>query len=199
MMRATIFLSLAFLAACGTGSAVIGDAPSLKGDGDGTGADGTGGDGTGTDGTGGDGTGGDGTGDDGGTTTTEPPPPWIGDWQGEAGLDIPEWSWEVCVGEGDLTIDEDGGISGEAYCEGTYGGGGGTIEYSVVVDGWVSADNLVEGTATVDGDYMPSGHPEDCELMGIIDGPTMELTWTYEFQSNYGDATVDGWWNADQK
>ena len=104
----------------------------------------------------------------------EEPNAAAGDYSGSIEWTIPEYDWEMCEGELDLNVDDDGALSAEGNC--VYEGNWEDYDLAIEVEGTVSEDGEVSGTisfdsweynddwilSTLEGDL--SGDAEDGEL-----------------------------------
>ena len=124
--------------------------------------------------------------------------PFEGDYTAWLGLYVPEWGWDMCEGEADLEVDEEGNLDFEAECWGEEGDevwsidvwGDGVVEddgtaYGTAVFEWWERDESVEIEADFDGTF-----DEDGEI---------ELEWTAE-DVNFGrgdEEDVEGWLVSD--
>jgi hypothetical protein len=120
-----------------------------------------------------------------------------GGWSGDMGLYIPEWDWEVCEGEVELEVDDDGAFVGDSLCESESDWG--TREYPVEFEGTINDDGDVEGVVVVEVSWGGGGDQSiEGELSGDAESDELVIDWISEMSfgggnGGGGDAEVEGW------
>ncbi|MCB9765717.1 MAG: hypothetical protein H6739_38440 [Alphaproteobacteria bacterium] len=133
-------------------------------------------------------------GDDTGVTTddtsdtqdTGPQPnAWAGDYQGDVRLLVPEWDWQACEGEVEVTIEDDGALAGAGYC--TYESDwGDDVDLGISLEGQISDEGDIEGVATFE--WFDRGGTEEIEadLTGGGDDGSIWLDWATDVRMGGG-------------
>ena len=145
--------------------------------------------------------GGDDTGETGDTEEPEPETsPFEGDYDGEMGLFVAEWDWELCEGVISVEVDEDGKLEGEMLCmeESNWG----DWEIPGELEGSVDEDGEIEGTVVFEWETRDGVEEIEGELHGEVDEDgDMDLGWTAEVHMGGGrgggDTEVEGWGKLD--
>jgi hypothetical protein len=136
----------------------------------------------------------DGTGDTdpaGDTDDTAPPASeYAGTYDGTVVLSIPEYDWDVCEGDIEITVADDASLVGSGVCRGESWDGN---AYDLAVD----VTGVVDEAGGVTGDAMFEflGRPGEtidleADVSGEVSGAEMTLAWTA--QTEFGGGPMGG-------
>ena len=130
---------------------------------------------------------GDGTGDDpglddaGGEGENEEPEthPAMGAYSGDVSAEIPEWSWEICAGDIDIEVDDEGAFEGSGICvaESDWAG---SQETEITVEGSIDEDGEVSGEIIYEIPSRDGTEEREADLEGVFDDGDLDLEWVDE-------------------
>jgi hypothetical protein len=134
------------------------------------------------------------------TGDVEPDPYFAaGEYDGEIGWFMPEWDWELCDGDMEITVDDEGNFEGSETCI-YVGQRGDEYPMELSVDGVFDDDGDATGTIVFET-WAVEGYEDwyldelEAELDGGVDGDAIDLEFSTESNMGdyYGDVAVEGW------
>ncbi|MCP4805733.1 MAG: hypothetical protein GY913_35825 [Proteobacteria bacterium] len=94
-----------------------------------------------------------------------------GSWDGDIEFVIPEWDWDLCTGELELDVDEDGVLTGDGDC--TKDSDWGEYSYPMEFTGEVDDDGEITGSAEVEIETRDGYEYIEADLSGEVEGDDM--------------------------
>ncbi|MCP4803793.1 MAG: hypothetical protein GY913_17550 [Proteobacteria bacterium] len=112
--------------------------------------------------------------------------PFAGSYVGVVGTRVPAWSWDLCQGAFELTVSDEGFLTGEGLCEHL---GDGT-DYRIEATGAVADDGYLLGTAS----FLSLDGFLDGTLEGRAVDDTIQAGWRFElvFRGEDAPQSVEG-------
>ena len=119
-----------------------------------------------------------------------------GGWSGQMGLYVKEWDWDVCGGDMDLDVNDDGTFEGQAIWEAESDWG--SREFPAEFEGSIDDVGEVEGAVVLELTWGGGGGQDvEGDLSGDAESKELSIEWVSElsFSGNGGGGSADaeGW------